>query len=75
MGKRWARAFPGAYVVELTDIDARERMIDSFAEAIKLSPVLNGILLLVSPLMPANIGRYNGLLPKDLWAQINGTGR
>ena len=79
MGRPWFRAFPGTAVVQVTDDGDRIALITKFSAVIlkdgKTNPSFLGVYVLVSPVMPATLGRYNGLLPPEYWDQLNAIGK
>lgn len=63
----WIRPLSNFYVIKLTDAAQRERIHAELLTAARSSP--NTVLFLVSPVIEGS--RYEGLLPKDAWQDLN----
>lgn len=66
-GYSWVRPLKTVYVLKINSQEDREKLIESLTARIKEKNY--SVNLLVTPVMSG--GRYNGLLPKDLWEKIN----
>jgi hypothetical protein len=66
-GIAFAEAFPGTYVVAVSDPEERHSLVVRFHEITTRDP---SVSVLVSPLLEAG-SRYDGALPGGKWEAIN----
>ena len=64
-GFSWVRPLTTFYIVKVAGEADRSIVLDRLTSIAKGAPVH----VVVSPVMSG--GRYNGFLPKDMWAKIN----